>query len=381
MAPQSLSPSGWFSTERAGDMLVLSAGGDWRTATLATLDRQLRALAPRDARRVRIDISAVNGLDTAGAWVLHRTAEQLATAAGPAELVGARPEYAAIIKRIVEGERPAAIARNEPGPVVAAVAHTGRAMIDVCVECASLLAFLGATTARLGHAMVHPRRIRFTALVSHLQQVGFNALPIVGLLAFLIGVVIAYQGADQLRRFGADIFTVNLVGVSILREMAILMTAIVLAGRSGSAFTAQIGTMQVNEEIDAMRTIGLDPIEMLVLPRVIALIIALPLLAIFADLMGLAGGALMSMVVLDMSLVQFLERLRSEVPVWNLWVGLIKAPFFGFLIGLIGCHEGLNVRGSAESVGFHTTRSVVVSIFLVIVVDAGFSIFFSAVGV
>jgi len=225
--------------------------------------------------------------------------------------------------------------------------------------------------------VLRPSRIRFVPLLVHIEHVGLNALPIVGLLSFLIGVVLAFQGADQLKQFGAEIFTVNLVGVSVLREMGILLTAIIVAGRSGSAFTAQIGTMQVNEEIDAMRAMGLDPIEVLVLPRVLALVIALPLLAMFANLMGLAGGAVMSVIALDISVVQFVERLKSVVPIWAFWVGMIKAPVFGLLIALVGCREGLKVGGSADSVGRQTTKSVVVSIFMVMVADAIFSIFFS----
>jgi phospholipid/cholesterol/gamma-HCH transport system permease protein len=223
--------------------------------------------------------------------------------------------------------------------------------------------------------------LRLISLASHIERVGLDALPIVGLLSFLIGIVLAYQGADQLRRFGAEIFTVDLLGVSILREMAVLLTSIVIAGRSGSAFTAEIGTMQVNEEVDALRTIGLDPIEVLVLPRILALVIALPLLTVFADLMGLIGGALMSFIVLDISLVQFAERFKTAIPMWSFWIGLIKAPVFGLAIGLVGCREGLGVGGSAESVGKQTTKSVVVSIFLVIIIDAIFSILFSYVGV
>ena len=203
-------------------------------------------------------------------------------------------------------------------------------------------------------------------------------MPIIGLLSFLIGVVVAYQGVDQLRRFGAEIFTVNLLGVSILREMGILITAIVVAGRSGSAFTAQIGAMQVNQEIDALQALGLDPVEILVLPRIIALVIALPLLAVFADMMGLAGGGVMVMLVLDISLIQFMEQLRGAVSIWSFWIGILKAPVFAFLIALVGCREGLRVTGSAESVGRQTTKSVVVAIFLVIVTNAAFSILFSA---
>jgi phospholipid/cholesterol/gamma-HCH transport system permease protein len=211
-----------------------------------------------------------------------------------------------------------------------------------------------------------------------MEVAGVNALPIVGLLTFLIGVVLAYQSADQLRRFGAEIFTVNLLGISILRELGVLITAILVAGRSGSAFTAQIGTMKVREEVDALQTIGMDPIEVLVLPRMFALVIVLPLLAFYADIMGLLGGAIMSLVALDISMVQFLQQLKAWTTLWTFWIGIIKAPVFAFLIALVGCFQGLRVEGSAESVGRLTTQSVVQGIFLVIVADAIFSIIFSA---
>jgi phospholipid/cholesterol/gamma-HCH transport system permease protein len=206
-------------------------------------------------------------------------------------------------------------------------------------------------------------------------------MPIVGLLSFLIGVVMAYQGADQLKRFGAEIYTVNLVGVAVLRELGVLLSAIIIAGRSGSAFTAQIGTMQVNEEIDALRTLGLDPIEVLVLPRLFGLALTLPLIVFYADLMGLIGGALMSWIVLDISITSFIAQLKSAITEGTLWVGVVKAPFFASIIALIGCFEGLNVTRSAESVGRLTTQSVVESIFFVIVTDAAFSIVFSVLKV
>ena len=196
-------------------------------------------------------------------------------------------------------------------------------------------------------------------------------------MSFLIGVVVAYQGADQLRQFGAEVFTVNLLGVSILRELGILITAIVVAGRSGSAFTAQIGTMKVNQEVDAMQTLGLDPVEILVLPRLTALVICLPLLAFYADMMALLGGAIMSLLALDISISQFVKQLQGAIKLSTFMVGMVKAPVFAFLIALVGCFEGLNVEGSAESVGRQTTLSVVEAIFLVIIFDAAFSIMFS----
>ena len=202
-------------------------------------------------------------------------------------------------------------------------------------------------------------------------------MPIVCLLSFLIGVVLAFQGADQLRRFGAEIFTVNLLTLSVLREIGVLMTAIMLAGRSGSAFTAQIGTMQVNEEVDALRTLGLDPVEVLVIPRILALLISLPILTFLSDVMGILGGALMAVAVLDLTLSQFLRQLEEAITLTHFLVGMVKAPFFAYIIGIVGCYEGLRVSGSAESVGRMTTKSVVESIFLVIIADALFSILFS----
>ena len=214
-----------------------------------------------------------------------------------------------------------------------------------------------------------------------MQEAGLNAIPIVGLMSFLIGIVLAFQGASQLQRFGAEVFVVNLVAISVLREIGVLMTAIIVAGRSGSAFTAQIGSMKVNEEVDAMRALGLDPIEVLILPRLLALMITLPLLTFIADLLGLLGGGLMAWIVLGISPGTFIERLNDAIGMWTFWVGMIKAPVFAATIALIGCYEGLQVGGSAESVGQRTTRAVVEAIFLVIVIDAVFSIFYQIVGI
>ena len=206
---------------------------------------------------------------------------------------------------------------------------------------------------------LQPRRIRFTSLIAQVQQTGLNAMPIIGLISFLIGIVLAYQGYDQLRAFGGQIFTVNLVGISVLREMGILLTSIIVAGRTGSSFTAQIGTMQVNEEVDALRTLGLDPLDVLVLPRVTALMISLPLLTFYSDMCALLGGGLACVLLLDMSPSQFLTQLGHAVTLQHFLVGMSKAPIFALLIAMVGCFEGLRVSGSAESVGQLTTQSVV----------------------
>jgi phospholipid/cholesterol/gamma-HCH transport system permease protein len=256
-------------------------------------------------------------------------------------------------------------------------ARIGRITIGLVQRGGELLGFVGLISIISFRTLRRPRHIRFTALISHMEQTGVDALPIVGLLSFLIGVVMAFQGADQLRRFGAEIYTVNLLGVAILRELGVLLAAIIIAGRTGSAFTAQIGTMKVNEEVDALQVLGLDPVEVLVLPRLTALMLTMPLIVFYANLMALAGGALMAWATLNIPFPVFLSQLRGAISGWTFWLGVLKAPFFAGIIALTGCYEGLRVSRSAESVGRQTTRSVVESIFLIIVADALFSILFS----
>src|SRR5207249_635964 len=223
--------------------------------------------------------------------------------------------------------------------------------LEILARAYSLVGFGGLVTATILDLFRRPARLRLIATVVQMEQTGVDSMAIVGLLSFLIGVVFAYQGADQLRRFGAEIYTVNLLGISVMRELGVLLSAIIIAGRSGSAFTAQIGTMQVNQEIDALRTLGLDPVEVLVLPRVFGLALTLPLLVFYADFLGMLGGCLMSWVSLGISIPRFLEQLRGAITEWTLWVGIIKAPFFAIIIAMIGCYEGFNVTGSADSVG------------------------------
>ena len=373
-----------ITAERAGTVLTLNLKGDWSVASARAIDSALPGLGAPAAdgiASVALNLSEIDRLDTAGAWLIERTRRRFEAGGVPVTIEGAEPAQTLLLHRMQALALDAVPEAPRYSGLSRLVHRAGVGTVEAIREAVDLVNFLGVAWVATARVIVNPRRFRFTAFVSHLESTGLNAVPIVGLLSFVIGVVLAYQGADQLRQFGAEIFTVNLLGISVLREMAILMTAIIVAGRSGSAFTAQIGTMQVNEEIDAMRTIGLDPVEVLVLPRAFALVVALPLLVIFADFMGLLGGAVMVLTVLDISSVQFIERLREAVPVWAFWVGLIKAPIFGFVIALIGCREGLKVAGSAESVGRQTTRAVVIAIFAVMVLDGFFSIFFSAVGV
>src|SRR5882762_317422 len=374
-----MAPTATLVASPEPDALVLRAEGDWLVATAAELDRRLRALALPQGRRVMLDLAGIERLDTAGAWLVLRTEYDLAARGNAVELRNLRASFTPLIDQV----RGRGTGPPLPHPVpshhtlLGFVARIGEVTLRLMRRGYAILGFFGLVMITLAQLVRHPRRLRLTATIVQMEHTGLNATPIVGLLSFLIGVVFAYQGADQLRRFGAEIYTVNLLGIAILRELGVLLTSIIIAGRSGSAFTAQIGTMQVNEEIDALRTLGLEPVGVLVLPRVFGLALTLPLLVFYADAMGLLGGALMSWSTLGISLPRFLEQLRGAITEWTLWVGVIKAPFFAMIISMIGCYEGFNVTGSAESVGRLTTQSVVESIFVVIVADAAFSILFS----
>lgn len=366
-------------TSDNADGLTLRAEGNWLVASAAELDRHLGALELPRGRRITLDLSGVERLDTAGAWLLLRTEHNLEARGNTVALANVPASFEPLIEQV----RTRGTAAPLPDPIpphhtlLGFVARIGEISIDLSRRAMSILGFGGLVAEAMATLLRHPGRLRITATIVQMEQAGVNSLPIVGLLSFLIGVVFAYQGADQLRRFGAEIYTVNLLGIAILRELGVLLTAIIIAGRSGSAFTAQIGTMQVNQEIDALRTLGLDPVEVLVVPRVLGLVVTLPLLALYADIMGLLGGALMSFATLGISIPAFMEQLRGAITEWTLWIGIIKAPFFAAIIALVGCYEGFNVAGSADSVGRLTTQSVVEAIFLVIVADSGFSILFS----
>jgi len=355
--------------------------GRWTTAHVAQADQTLRSLPLPDGGKAIFLMGDVDSLDTAGAWLIHRTERALLERGVTVHLNDTAPRFAALIEAIRHNDD--VHPEHEPArnAFVAMVERVGRATYMVAGETRDLINFLGHAVIVMARSIVRPTDVRVTPLVHHIEQSGLNAAPIVGLISFLIGIDLAFQGAEQLSKFGAQIFTVDIVAQGVLREMGVLLTAIMLAGRSGSAFTAQIGTMNVREEIDAMRTIGLDPMEILVVPRLWALVISLPLLTFFANLMGLLGGAIMATAVLDVTLFQFARQLSQAVTLWTFWMGLIKAPIFGFIIGVVGCFEGMRVSGSAESVGRMTTRAVVESIFLVIVLDALFSILFAILGI
>jgi phospholipid/cholesterol/gamma-HCH transport system permease protein len=357
---------------------VLEASGAWTVFSIRTL-RRGRTRSARAVMRQKprlIDVTHVGHLDTAGVLELLHLA-----GGGKDTEIRAEKESQADLFRVVQANT----AGTPPERHVNWVAHwlgeVGSSLVHLSSQIVALCAFFGEILVVVAQAFLQPRRFRPGAIVQQMYEVWIKALPIVGVLCFLIGVVTAYQGVQQLRQFGAETFTVEAVGIGMFRELGVLLTAIIVAGRSGSAFTAQIGTMQVNQEVDAMRTIGLNPVEWLVLPRILALIISMPLLAFWGDMAGLLGGAVACTVYLDFTFVQFFARLRDTVGIWHFYTGIIKAPVFGMLIAAIGCFEGLQVHGSAESVGQLTTRSVVESIFCVIVLDAVFSVIFLLAGV
>jgi phospholipid/cholesterol/gamma-HCH transport system permease protein len=374
-----MAAAGLMETARRGEDIVLTAAGAWTIQAARTLDGELRTLASAGAKKVLIVLADLTALDTAGAWLIARTERELRARGIAVDIGGAKPAHQAMLSRIMEAGAPPALPAEPRFRLIDIVADTGEAVIHGGRQARDMLGFYGAIIIAFGRAIRHGR-FRVTSLVNHLKLHGLDAMPIVGILLFLVGIVIAYQGVDQLRQFGGEIYVVNLVGISVLREMGVLISSIVIAGRSGSAFTAQIGTMQVNEEVDAIRTLGLDPLEVLVLPRILALMIALPLLTFFANMMAILGGAMMATWAIDVTFQQFLNLLNQAITLTHFWVGMIKAPVFAFLISMVGCFEGMRVRGSAESVGRLTTQAVVESLFLVIVFDAGFSILFSYLG-
>ncbi len=352
------------SMERDGALLRLS--GKWNAADLADSEGRLGQISLEGVEE--IDAKGIESMDTAGAWVYSKHFGGIAT-------IGMKREHADLVSMVSGMKVEGPVGKSARG----FLERAGRAGWGGFEKFQQMLSFIGEASVHLARSLVSPSRMRWKPILHNLQHAGFDALPIAGLLSFLMGVVISYQGAEQLARYGANIFVVNLVGLSMLRELGPLLTAIIIAGRSGSAFTAQIGTMKVTEEIDAMKTIGIPPMEQLVLPKIIALLIALPLLTVYADIMGVLGGMMMASFELGVSYTDFIDRFGSSIGVSAFLVGIGKAPVFAAIIAVVGCFQGFQVSGGADSVGMQTTRSVVQSIFYVIVADAIFSVIFSLV--
>ncbi|WP_170384420.1 ABC transporter permease [Ruegeria atlantica] len=356
--------------------VCLRISGALLTQSLEAVEQAFTQVKPQGGN-VTLDLSGVEALDTGGAWLIADLAQRARAAGAQISYEGLSPAYSALLKTVAQSIPDEPVAVSERRSFADWVARVGARTVGAWNDTLSMLGFLGLTLHRLARTIVMPWRLRKAALVSQMEEVGFKAIPIVALMGFLIGVVLAFQGATQLKQFGAEIFVVELISISVLRELGILLTAIIVAGRSGSAFTASIGSMKVQEEIDAMRTLGLDPIEVLVIPRVVALLIMLPILGFIADIAALIGGGLMSWIDLGVSPGMFATRLKENTGIWQFAIGMIKAPFFALVIGVIACWQAMQVKGSAQSVGQRTTASVVQSIFMVIALDALFSIFFS----
>lgn len=357
----------------AGAEALLMCGGAWTVRTMAAIEHRLVALPLPAGGDLALDGSGLTALDMSGAWLLHRLLARRQAAGGTTRLVGLRSEHAALLQLLASRQPPLESPLPPTPPWLARVGQLARGGV---AGLSGTLAFVGESALALLAALRHPRRLRWRPILRNVQIAGVDALPITGLLSFLMGIVIAYQGADQLQRFGANIFVVDLVALAMLRELSPLLTAIIIAGRSGSAYTAQIGTMKVTEEIDALRTIGVGAQELLVLPKLIALVIVMPLLTVYTDVMGVAGGMVMAQLKLGVSPTAFIDRLDDAIQLSSYGTGLAKAPVFALIVALVGCYRGFQVSGSADSVGAQTTISVVQSIFLVIVTDALFSIVF-----
>lgn len=360
----------------------LSISGDWTVEHYTALRRDVELqLAKGQPGTSDITLDELAALDTAGAALLAELigAERLEQVADWGQ--GLPKERQTLLKTVAQAVASARYPElQRVSPVIAFLAETGRRVTGLWHQQRLLLGFIGLTLATLATVVLKPSRWRLTSLVAHIHQIGFNAVLIVALLTFLVGAVVAFLGATVLRDFGATIYTVDLVAFSFLREFGVLLAAILLAGRTASAFTAHIGAMKANEEVDALRTLGLDPVELLVIPRVLATMITLPLLSFIGMLSGIFGGALVCVLLLDIPGTQFVSILEQNIAVSHFLVGLAKAPFFAFIIAVIGCLEGFKVSGSAQSVGEHTTSSVVQSIFMVILLDAVAAIFFQEMG-
>jgi phospholipid/cholesterol/gamma-HCH transport system permease protein len=361
-----------YSLEERDGRTALVVEGPLLISTIGALDRELREFA---GEVDTVDLSQAGAIDTVGAWTVLRFARE-----HDAEIVGAGDQAGRLLKAVEEAESSADIEPRRARLRLRVPETVGRYVVEFGIEARNMIGFAGhIMVASLG-MIRHPSRFRMKAIVRQFELVGVSALGIVGLMSFLIGIVIAQQGAAQLAQFGAEIYTVNLTGRLSLRELGVLMTAIMVAGRSGSSFAAQLGTMKLTEEVDAMRTIGVSPMEALVIPRVLAAVLMMPLLGFYSAVLSIIGGAFIASLTLGIPFVTFLQRIQSVVPLYDVWVGLVKAPVFGLIVALTGCYQGMQVKGDSEQVGLRTTMAVVQAIFLVIVLDAFFAVFFSNVG-
>jgi phospholipid/cholesterol/gamma-HCH transport system permease protein len=378
--PMSLEPA--LSSTIGAERLEFTAVGSWTVAHSEEVERLVdsAALQVANARNMAVNMAGVQQLDTFGAWLLERLMRHWRERGQAAEFTLLPEHFRGLLDEMREVNRQPSGLHEKPNRIISALENLGRTTIGFKDDILAFLDMLGALGAALVRLLVRPLGFRLTSAVHHLGRVGWQAMPIVLLITFLIGCIIAQQGFFHFRKFGADAYVVDMVGILVLRELGVLIVAIMVAGRSGSAYTAELGSMKMREEIDALRTMGFDPVEVLIVPRVLALVVALPILTFFGSMAALYGGGLVAWLYGGMSPEIYIARLREAISVTHFEVGMIKAPFMALVIGVVACSEGLRVKGSAESLGLQTTTSVVKSIFLVIVLDGLFAIFFASIG-
>jgi phospholipid/cholesterol/gamma-HCH transport system permease protein len=375
-----------LGVRRSDQGLEIELNGEWRVLQLAQIDAALAGIEPANARRAVINTKGLTALDLSGAWRLREFVCALRDAGVDVQFRDAPPDQLRLIDNTLQGSsceplKPPPEPATAPFTAEEGLAEIGLYSVREWRDLLAALAFLGRIGTTLGRAITSLKRLRPISIARHIYETGITAMPITALIAFLISVIIAYMSAQQLRRFGAEIFVVDLVTIGVLREMGVLLTSIIVAGRSGSAFAAELGSMKLNEEVDALYAVGVDPFQALVLPRLLGLMIALPLLTIVADMIGLMGGALLCRYLLDIPLSQYLTRVNESITHTTFWVGLIKAPVFAVLIGMAGTYRGMQVRDSSRELGRLTTVAVVQSIFLVILADALFAVLFMELGI
>jgi len=371
-----MTPTPLLNCTMTAARLEFAAAGPWTAAYSDLLERLVDAAAPEaaNAERIAVDLAGVTALDTVGAWLLERLARGAAGGGKAARFTGLPAHYRGLIEEMHRLNREERTPTVEPNPVLAMLDATGRATVRSGSAVLDFVRMFGELSVAAARIIRDPRRFRLTSAVYHFFRVGWRAVPIMALITFLIGGIIAQQGFFHFRKFGAEDYVVDMVGILVVREIGVLIVSIMAAGRSGSAYTAELGSMKMREEIDALRTMGLDPVEVLILPRVVALVCAVPILAFIGSMAALYGGGLVAWLYGGMSPAVFIARLREAISVTHFEVGMIKAPFMALGIGIIACCEGLKVAGSTESLGIQTTTSVVKSIFLVIVLDGVFAI-------
>jgi phospholipid/cholesterol/gamma-HCH transport system permease protein len=370
-----------LSGQAQGDRVELSAAGSWTAEYAGAIEPQIDAAARGvTARNIFINLARIEYLDTYGAWLIERAMRNWTSQGRDARLVGLREDYRGLFEKVHAGTQKLTPPPARANSIIATLESIGITMTGVGADLGAFAQMMGSVIIALKRVIMHPTTFRFTSMIHQLERVGWRAVPIILLITLLIGAILAQQGIFHFRKFGADIYVIDMVGVLVLREVGVLIVCIMVAGRSGSSYTAELGAMRMREEVDALRTMGFDPVEVLILPRILALVIAVPILTFLGSMAALYGGGMVSWLYGGIQPEIFLTRLREAVSGTTFEVGMIKAPFMALVIGIVACVEGLAVQGSAESLGEKTTNSVVKSIFLVIVLDGIFAMFFASIG-